>query len=101
LYKANPREQPQYLYPGPSSVWDPHPDLTPEQIAIYNEYAAKFYKEGTLQSSWRSLYNDFCKAAATVRKDDKYGSHDTRFIKWTREDTEDASFRITPDTLPT
>lgn len=65
---------------------------------------APFYTEGTLQSSWRALYNEYCNRRSALVEDreleveyNKGG--DRRFVNWTQPDL-DKTFGTCPDTLP-
>lgn len=64
-------------------------------------HADRFYQEGTVQSGWRVLYNDYCDRVRLYVKEDELRGADNRHITWTKKDEGEKTFRQIPDTLPT
>lgn len=62
-----------------------------------------FYQQETIQNSWNQLYNEYCRRVRQYVPEKELGTADNRHVTWTQEDTPDtrASFRDTPDSLPT
>ncbi len=89
-----------------NSHYSPHTDGSEENILDFThnvpeEHAAPFYKEGSMQGQWRSLYNDYCDRVRMYVPESELKYADERFANWTVKDTGVKSFKTVPDTLPT
>lgn len=63
-------------------------------------FADFFYIEGTLPNSWRGLYNDYCARIRLYVSDEELNRFDKRHVEWTQPDTEPATFKARPTTVP-
>jgi hypothetical protein len=61
----------------------------------------RFFTEGTIESSWRNLYNDYCKRTREYVSHERLEEADTRHANWTYQDLNRDDFRVIPDGLPT
>lgn len=70
---------------------------------ISKEHADLFYKNGTVQNSWNSLYNEYCDRVRLYVKEKDLQKADPRHVNWTQKDTDAKreTFRAVPDTQPT
>lgn len=64
-------------------------------------HAEPFYREGTEQSGWRALYNDYCDRVRSYVKEADLKKADNRHFTWTKKDEGEKSFFHIPDTQPT
>lgn len=64
-------------------------------------HADNFYQQGTIQSGWRALYNDYCDRVRLYVKEADLQEADNRHFTWTKKDEGGKTFSHTPDTQPT
>lgn len=76
------------------------PDLESDSVAM-KKHVDSFYQAGTIQSSWKTLYNDFCDRVRLYVDEKTLLEKDARHVNWTKKDTGVDTFFHTPDTQPT
>lgn len=64
-------------------------------------HSALFFEEGTVQSRWRDLYNDFCYRVGKFVDLKALKEIDDRFTKWIQPDMTQDKFNIHPCIKPT
>jgi hypothetical protein len=67
---------------------------------VSDAHAELFYRKGSLQNSWNTLYNDFCGRVRQVVTERKLTQADARHVNWTQKDTGSSNFTRVPDTQP-
>lgn len=87
--------------------WSQHPWNKEEEGLFFTKedisenHASLFYKKGTIQNSWKKLYNEYCGRVRLYVNEKELKLADSRHINWTEKDTGVKSFFAIPDTLPT
>lgn len=68
--------------------------------SFYERNKALFYKEGTLQSEWRNLYNHYCQIVYAYATVDDFEKTDKRFSIHTKEDSHPCAYTWNVGTAP-
>lgn len=88
--------------------WEPvrrvycfHRDPRTDADCTPPSHAGPFYQEGTVQHSWRALYNEYCALVRRYVDEAELRRADQRHVLWTMQDTRVELFEHTPTTQPT